>query len=145
MAVHPKKIFVNGKEYPNLGSLPSVVRKVFEDADKNGIPDLLEGKIAGLNIFNLLSKTKSSPFMVKGNAYQSFDDLPKEFQDIIRNKFGFTGTSFPSTPQNVGSHAPIAPSPGRDYTKIFVRLVTMIGLLFLAVGGGVFYYFFLRN
>ena len=145
MAFQPKKIFANGKEYPNLASLPDTLRKLFQDADKNGIPDLLEGKIGGLNIFNLLSKPNPSPFMVKGNAYQAFEDLPPEFQNLLRDKLGFTGSDFAAAKQTFGSQIAIAPSAGGDYTKVFIGLALVIGLFLFAAGGAIFAYFFLRN
>jgi hypothetical protein len=76
------KIFVNGKEVDpsSLDNLPQTVRDVLVDANKNGVPDILE------NIWQhpLVQKAVARAGEKAGTVYTSFDQLPAEMREPIQ-------------------------------------------------------------
>jgi hypothetical protein len=76
------KIVFNGKEYNSADEMPADVRAayqqamgIFADGDKNGIPDILEGK-GSINIQPAVFS--SSTIIYDGKTYASVNDLPPE-------------------------------------------------------------------
>jgi hypothetical protein len=72
------RIVFNGKEYAGIEEMPDDVRKAFlamlsqigADADRNGVPDVLEGK------GNVLGLPQSS-ITVNGRTVDNVNDLPR--------------------------------------------------------------------
>lgn len=65
------KYIVNGKEYERVEDMPDDVRKIFEDKNQNGIPDILEG--AGIKTefkkevnFSVKKETKAPSILSSG-------------------------------------------------------------------------------
>ena len=72
------RIVVNGQEYASEKAMPAAVRQAYEqalaqlaDADRNGVPDLLEDAAAR----DVVSVRRSS-VTVNGRTYGSIDELP---------------------------------------------------------------------
>lgn len=58
--------------------------EIFRDADGNGIPDILEGKLRGEDIRNLVtSQTNTFKVIVDGKEYANFNELPSDKQQQI--------------------------------------------------------------
>src|SRR4029450_7816376 len=81
------KIIFNGKTYTNVESMPEEVRQAYQqalaqfaDADKNGIPDILERGGAG----NVIAIQQSS-INFNGREYKSVGEMPA----IVRRLFEF--------------------------------------------------------
>ena len=76
------KIFVNGKEVDgkSLDNLPETVRQVLVDANKNGIPDILE------NIWQhpMVQRAVEKAGQKAGTVYTNFDQLPAEMREPIQ-------------------------------------------------------------
>ncbi len=81
------KIVVNGKSYDSMDEMPADIRaayqkalEVLHDADKNGIPDFLEGKsmpdASGIPIN--VDVRSGSQIVMGGNVYSSVNELPPE-------------------------------------------------------------------
>lgn len=81
------KIVVNGKTYNSVDEMPAEIRaayqkalEVLHDADKNGIPDFLEGK-AMPDVSNIpinVDAQSGSQIVMGDNVYSSVDQLPPE-------------------------------------------------------------------
>jgi hypothetical protein len=72
------KIIFNGKEYANPEAMPEEVRQAYQqamaqfaDADKNGIPDILERRAAG----NVIAIQQSS-ISFNGQEFKSVGEMP---------------------------------------------------------------------
>lgn len=76
------KIFVNGKEVDpsSLDNLPETVRQVLADANKNGVPDILE------DVWKhpFVQKAVERAGQKHGTVYTSFDQLPPEMREPIQ-------------------------------------------------------------
>ena len=107
---------MNGQSYDRWEDVPAEVRHqlaaTLPDADKNGVPDLFEDKLAGLpqgaQTFN------SAAIMVNGQTISSAADLPPDVQAQLRQALGALGPVLGSmfgtqpTPPAPGA----APAPG---------------------------------
>lgn len=81
------KIVVNGKSYNSVDEMPAEIRaayqkalEVLHDADKNGIPDFLEGK-AQPNVSDIpinVDVQSGSRIVMGDNVYSSVDQLPPD-------------------------------------------------------------------
>lgn len=68
--------------------LREMLNKLFEDKDKNGIPDLFEQQSAdGKNTFQVFSDKVN----VNGKEYASVDELPPEIKEKIKQAFSMPG------------------------------------------------------
>ena len=76
------KIFVDGKEVDaqSLQNLPEPVRQALVDANRNGVPDIIE------NIWQnpLVQKALEKAGQRNGTVYHSFDQLPAEMREPIQ-------------------------------------------------------------
>lgn len=82
------KITFNGKEYPTLDEMPPDVRQAYEaltnafaDNDRNGMPDIFEGKgnAQVVNLGNVFTgQTGFSKIFFEGKEYSSPDELPPD-------------------------------------------------------------------
>lgn len=84
------KIIFNGKTYTKLEEMPSEVRQAYEqalaqfaDANKNGIPDILEGVGAG----NVISIQRSS-ISFNGREYKSEGEMPPVVRRLFEMAMG---------------------------------------------------------
>ncbi|HZA53286.1 MAG TPA: hypothetical protein VE616_03465, partial [Candidatus Udaeobacter sp.] len=79
------KIIFNGKEYASPEAMPEEVRQAYQqalahlaDADRNGIPDILERGAAG----NVIAIQQSS-ITIDGREYKTVGDMPA----VVRRLF----------------------------------------------------------
>jgi hypothetical protein len=118
------QINVNGQSYSRWEDVPPEVRQqlaaTLPDADKNGIPDLLEGNLSGLPtgaVPNGSAQTFTS-ISVNGQAVGSVGELPPEVQQVLRQAFGWPAAGAaaatpgaPGTPAAPGAVPPDAQWP----------------------------------
>ena len=93
------KIIFNGKEYANPEAMPEEVRQAYQqamaqfaDADKNGIPDILERGAAG----NVIAIQQSS-FSFNGREFKSVGEMPavvRRLFEMARARRSQTATVF---------------------------------------------------
>jgi hypothetical protein len=99
------QINVNGQNYSRWEDVPPDVRQqlaaTLPDADKNGIPDLLEGNLSALPTG--AQTFASTSIMVNGQSVNSLDQLPPEVRNTLHQVFGWAapvaGTTPPAAPQ----------------------------------------------
>lgn len=86
------KITVNGKEYNSLSEIPDEYKVVFKDENNNGIPDMVEGILSGMNDLNNPAVNKSgnssvnanfTTFFYNGQQYGSLDQLPANAKQMV--------------------------------------------------------------
>jgi hypothetical protein len=102
------EINVNGQSYSRWEDVPAEVRQQLAaslpDADRNGIPDLLEGNLSGLPTGGAAQTFTS--FSVNGQNVASVGELPPEVQQLMRSVFGWPaaapGAPPPSAPPGTG-------------------------------------------
>lgn len=88
------KITVNGKEYNSLSEIPDEYKVVFKDENNNGIPDMVEGILGGMNDLNNPAIDKSgnsninanfTTFFYNGQQYGNIDQLPPNAKQMVEN------------------------------------------------------------
>jgi hypothetical protein len=104
-------INVDGQSYSRWEDVPPQVRQqlaaTLPDADRNGIPDVFEGNLAGLATAGGPAQTFTS-ISVNGQQVGSVGELPPDVQQVLRSAFGWPAAAGPPAPP-----APGAPStPG---------------------------------
>lgn len=86
------KITVNGKEYNSLSEIPDEYKVVFKDENNNGIPDMVEGILAGMNDLNNPAINKSgnsnvnanfTSFFFNGKQYSDLNQLPPNAKQMV--------------------------------------------------------------
>ena len=84
------QINVNGQSYTRWEDVPADVRQqlaaTLPDADKNGVPDLFEGNLAGCRP---PTPRPSPSISVNGQTVNSVGDLPPEMQQLLHQAFGW--------------------------------------------------------
>jgi hypothetical protein len=119
-------INVNGQSYSEWEAVPSDVRQqlaaTLPDADRNGIPDLFEGDLAGLPA----SQTFTS-ISVNGQTVNSVGELPPEVQQVLRQAFGWPAAGAPSTPAAPGAVPPTAQAPLQPGQVMLNGVPTTVG------------------
>jgi hypothetical protein len=101
----------NGREVSDPSELPPDMRKLLEDTDGNGIPDIAErGKHGGLPGGDHLEveTVTSTVFDVDGKTYRSIDELPPEIREAARA--ALSPESPPRKVEPVTSPRPVGPS-----------------------------------
>jgi hypothetical protein len=90
------QINVNGQTYARWEDVPPDVRQqlaaTLPDADRNGIPDLLEGNLSGLPTGMPATGQTFTSISVNGQDVGSVGELPPEVQQVLRQAFGWPGT-----------------------------------------------------
>jgi len=71
VTVKKKSYNINGQSYPDVESMPEKYRKIFEDKDKNGTPDIVD---------KFKDQNYSTSINIKGKEYPSWDKVPKKYQ-----------------------------------------------------------------
>jgi hypothetical protein len=87
------KITVNGKEYNSLQDVPEEYKVMFGDKNNNGIPDFVEGILAGTNDLksamhvsgNSAVNANFTSFFYNGNQYNDINQLPPEAKQMVEN------------------------------------------------------------
>jgi hypothetical protein len=93
------KYTFNGISYNSLDEMPEDIRKhfdqisnIFTDADENGVPDIVEGKLDPSNILKEIQINQISDnisitrnhFIVNGEVYNSIEDMPESIRDTYK-------------------------------------------------------------
>jgi hypothetical protein len=99
----------NGREVSDPAELPPEMRKLLEDADGDGIPDIAEpGRHGGPSAGDRLEveTVTSTVFDVDGKTYRSVDELPPEIREAARAALSQASPTRPveraATPRPVG-------------------------------------------
>ncbi len=85
------KITVNGKEYNSIEDVPKEFKVMFEDKNNNGIPDFVEGILAGTNDLKNAVHTSGdssinanfTSFFFNGQQYSDINQLPTEARQLV--------------------------------------------------------------
>ena len=113
------QINVNGQSYSRWEDVPPEVRQqlaaTLPDADKNGVPDLLEGNLSGMQaMMQSAMQAGGQPaqtftsISVDGQQVSSLGQLPPEVQELLRNTLGIAQPGSVAAPPPVPG-APAAP------------------------------------
>lgn len=87
------KITVNGKEYNSIDEVPKEYKVLFGDKNNNGIPDFVEGILAGANDLNSAAHVSGNTsinanftsFFYNGQQYSDINQLPPEARDKVES------------------------------------------------------------
>jgi hypothetical protein len=143
------RIIFNGQEYEGPEAMPPDVRKAyqemldqFQDKDKDGVPDILQGRTAGKNVLGMLQTSVS----FNGRSLEDIGGLPAPVRRLMGNVIAheiFKGTA-PTEPHD---NEPLLRTLDRAsrategllwvllaFLAGFV-LILSVGLMF-AIGGG---------
>jgi hypothetical protein len=89
------RIIFNGQEYNGVEAMPPEVRQAYEkalaqfaDADRNGIPDILERGAAG-NVIGI----QQSSITVNGRRFDSVDEMPAPVRFLFEQAMEQSGAS----------------------------------------------------
>jgi len=74
-----QKYKVGSKEYDSFEELPEKYKVLFEDKNKDGIPDLFED-IGGEG--SIVSSSVSHKIIINDKTYKTWDDVPEEFRHL---------------------------------------------------------------
>lgn len=81
------KIIFRGIEYSDVEDMPPDVRSAYEefasllgDADRDGIPDMLQGQDD-----SIVRIERNSRIFLNGKEYQNIDDLPQEIRETLEH------------------------------------------------------------
>src|SRR6266498_1863674 len=140
------KIIFNGKTYTNVESMPEEVRQAYQqalaqfaDADKNGIPDILERGAAG----NVIAIQQSS-ISFNGREFKSVGEMPAVVRrlfemamgqadanrngipDVLESALSRRETASPAAgtagPETAAATNASTPNPPREREPIMARL-----------------------
>ena len=130
-----KRYTVNGVHYASLDEMPADARRMFEDADGDGIPDAFE-HLPTQNVIR--SEVIQKHYKVNGVEYDSFDDLPASVRRYLadRDGDGVPGL-LPSSSRSTSSRHITSSSdddPRRHARRIFIigGVVLAVTIAFLA-------------
>ena len=137
----------NGKEISDPSELPPEMRKLLEDADGNGIPDIAErGTRGGKPGEELLEVSVVKPTVIEvgGRTYQSIDELPPEMREPVRAALAKAtqGGSFPGAAQPAATSPFATPPPPRAPRPVGAQWTTV---LLAALAGAVGTYLLMRH
>jgi hypothetical protein len=103
----------NGREISDPSELPPEMRKLLEDADGNGIPDVAErGKFGTPPGDELLEVSVVEPTVIEmdGRTYKGIDELPPEMREQVRAAFAKAGQGvFPASAKSAPAYPSAAP------------------------------------
>lgn len=131
----------------DMSSLPAPFNNLFQDKNKDGMPDILSEALKASNLPTAGTPNihvKKQLYFVNGQQYENLDQIPEPQRSLIQKKLPhiypnntptFTTPLKPSTPfQTVG----MPQSSGDDIRKVIV----IVALVFLI--GWLAYYFFTK-
>ena len=144
-------ITINGHTYSNVEEMPPEVRRQYDvamgmlaDKDRNGIPDILEGKGAppppdagNPAPRNFVAKFETTRIRVNGQEYSRWEDVPQAVRASLeqaRAASGDLGLSQTAAPPAKRATFPTRPAPANDGLRI--GLPWLVVLLVVAVLAG---------
>jgi hypothetical protein len=80
------KISYNGKEYNSIEDLPPEARKIFEDKNSDGVPDIFDGLMDASKNQTGNTGITASTFVVDGKTYNNLEEVPIDKREEIRTK-----------------------------------------------------------
>ena len=123
------RIVVNGREYSGVEEMPPDVRANYEralahlpDADRNGVPDILEGKgRGGIPPGVDVTEIHHHSITVNGKTYDSIDDLPPDVRRVYESALAEMGIDPPDTPSKTttGRLLPPRDTAGASFAMSF--------------------------
>ncbi len=137
----PKYIY-NGKTYNSLEEMPEEARRFLKDENQNGIPDVLDETLGGLNLEGILKNPTVQKIIYRGQVVDKLGDLPPEKLQEIREKLGQLG-QFLNRGDSAPSAMPALPGQGSS-SKIFILLSVLTGLLVVLIMAVFFLFRFFR-
>lgn len=149
MTTSPKYIY-NGKTYNSLEEMPEEARQFLKDENQNGIPDVLDETLGGLNLEGILKNPTVQKIIYRGQVVDKLGDLPPEKLREVREKLGQLGQFLNrgATPSSQNSSLPSAmPTlPGQSSaSKLYILLMVLIGLFVMVGIAGFFFFRFLES
>ena len=126
--MEPKKVIINGIEYSNLEQIPEALRGLFADADRNGIPDILEGKAGNINWMDIAKQTgkaivgqmqnptvvSTQNFVVDGQSYSNLMDIPEPKRTEVIEKMKKLGQAYSGWTSQAGGASGFAVGAGTN-------------------------------
>jgi hypothetical protein len=110
------RVTINGVDYASWAEVPPEAKQqllasgFFADADRNGVPDILEGRLPATP-----TVVTTTSFSVGGRSYASFGQLPPEVQQALRQA-GLDRAMQGGAPFPIVTPAPGAPGGPGDPT-----------------------------
>jgi hypothetical protein len=103
----------NGREISDPSELPPEMRKLLEDADGDGIPDIAEpGKFGTPPGDELLEVSVVTPTVIEmdGRSYKGIDELPPEMREQVRAALAKAGQgAFPAAAKPAAGYPSATP------------------------------------
>ena len=126
-----KSYTVNGVRYSSLDEMPADVRRMFEDADGDGVPDAFED----MDVDVVRSNVVKTRYTVNGEEVDSFEDLPALAREMLADG---DGDGLPDFVRSSSSKTTRARHVTRQVTsdedpRKQVRRILIIGGVLLAV------------
>jgi hypothetical protein len=144
----PTRIIFNGREYDGPEAMPEDVRTTYQamldqlqDKDKDGIPDLLQGRSSG----NVLGVMQTS-VTYNGRTWEGLESLPAPMRRLLENVMGHE-KSRGTAPTELHGNEPLGRTPntasGATEGLLGVLLAFVAGFVLIfgvgltfAIGGG---------
>lgn len=139
-------ININGQSYTKWEDVPEDVRKqlaaTLPDTDKNGVPDMLEGNLSGMQAMMQSAMQAGgtgqpqtfTSISVDGQQVSSLGQLPPEVQELLRNTLGIAQPGsvaapppVPGAPAAPGAVPPNAPWPLQPGQVMLNGVPTAVG------------------
>lgn len=118
LKIQKKSFTVNGKPVADFSNLPPAAQKVLEDADGNGVPDILEG---------LDDSGVHTTITINGQTYSSWDEVPAEYQHLKPDIQSEVNTAQPTPVQASSDVHPAQTSLQNDFKSIVIAI--LVGLV----------------
>jgi hypothetical protein len=143
------RIFFNGQEYASAEAMPEEVRKAYQealgqlaDADRNGIPDVLENRGAG-NVIGI----QQSVITLNGKTYGSVGEMPAVVRFLYEqamgqldpNRAGPLGAPDPQEQSLPGVNSEPATVPDERFMRVLdqsERVLSTVLVVILAAAAG---------
>ncbi len=139
----PTHIIFNGREYDSPEAMPEDVRRAyqlmldqFQDKDKDGIPDVLQGRSAG----NVLGVMQTS-VTYNGRTLEGLGSLPAPMRRLLENVMGH-GKSRGTAPTEPQANEPLVQTldtAGRATEGLLGVLLAFVGGFVLIFGVGLMF------
>lgn len=129
----PGRIEVNGVVYRTLDDVPADLRShiaaLLEDADGDGVPDIVQGPQATSSV----STSHTETFIVDGVAYSSLDELPSQHRATMARLSGPAPSRPVATDSTTAPHSIVTKAGVSSRTKMLLAFAVIDA----AVIGGV--------
>ena len=133
------RILFKGHEYPGVEAMPEAVRQAhdqalarFADADRNGVPDVMEGAAADSDNVVVI---RQSSFTINGRTVDGVGDLPAPMRRLVEQAMASLGADA-ATPKDSPALQPTLTVSGdlTGFLDAFLRV--LLALVAAAIIGG---------